>query len=383
MARGVAVEPTFSLKDQLFNAETLGQLGREYAAAVPGFDGPAFVAQALGGVADRTLIACLDWFADCLEPQLAPDFPTMAQQLEAAMPPRLDPTLRDDDFGQFIHAVPGVLAVRHGLEQHRDRALDLLYAATQRFSMEFYIRPFLNRWPDETLTRLTEWARDDNYHVRRLVSEGTRPKLPWARNITLAPDRAWPLLDTLHADTTRFVTRSVANHLNDLTKTDTAAVVERLARWAQDGQQNAKELDWMTRHALRTAVKAGDAEALALLGFSPGCAGRGVVGVGAAKPGYWRCDHCAGDTDSRDRPARDDRLPLGLCTALGPPCGEGVQAEASQAEGGRAPDGREGAQAQRERDHLYPAPRRACGDGPGQRCGRGDGPFRFALVSRR
>ncbi|MEM8577707.1 MAG: DNA alkylation repair protein [Pseudomonadota bacterium] len=268
MARGVAAQPTFSLKDQLFNAGTLGQLGREYAAGIPGFDGDAFAAEALAGVPDRSLIACLDHFADCLEPRLAPDFPTMGDQLEAAMPPRLDPSLTDDDFGLFIHAVPGVLAVRHGLEHHRDRALDLLHAATQRFSMEFYIRPFLNRWPEETLTRLALWAEDDNYHVRRLVSEGTRPKLPWAKNITMDPARAWPLLDRLHVDPTRFVTRSVANHLNDITKTDTPSVVARLRAWAKAGAQRPKELDWMTRHALRTAVKAGDADALALLGYA-------------------------------------------------------------------------------------------------------------------
>ena len=147
---------TFSLKDQLFNARTLGQLGQEYAAGLPGFDAEAFTARALSGVEARSLLECLDWFADCLEPSLAADFPKIADQLEAMMPPPLDPTLRDDDFGQFIHAVPGVLAVRHGLEDHRERALDLLYEATQRFSMEFYIRPFLNRWPDETLARFAD-----------------------------------------------------------------------------------------------------------------------------------------------------------------------------------------------------------------------------------
>ncbi len=175
----------FSLKDHLFNGDTVGRLAAEYAAAVPGFDAARFEAEALAGFPDRELMARLEWMADCLEPQLAMDFPAMADQLEAAMPAPLDPALRDDDFGHFIHALPGILAVRHGLEAHRDRALDLLYAATQRFSMEFYIRPFLNRWPDETLARLAIWARDDNYHVRRLVSEGTRPRLPWARAVRL------------------------------------------------------------------------------------------------------------------------------------------------------------------------------------------------------
>ena len=177
------------LKDQLFNAESVGQLAAEYAAALPDFDADRFVTEALSGFAERELMARMAWMADCLEGQLAADFPTMAAQLQAALPPRLDPSQTDDDFGRFIHALPGILAVRHGLEDHRPRAMALLYEATQRFSMEFYIRPFLNRWPEETLADLAVWARDDNYHVRRLVSEGTRPRLPWAQGIGLAPEQ--------------------------------------------------------------------------------------------------------------------------------------------------------------------------------------------------
>ena len=259
----------FSLKDQLFNADSLGDLAAEFAAGVPGFDAQAFHAEVMAGLAERELLARLDWIADCLEPRLAPDFPTMADQLEAAMPPELDPTLRDDDFGRFIHAVPGILAVRHGLDHHRDRAMDLLHAATRRFSMEFYIRPFLNRWPEETLARLTTWAEDDNYHVRRLVSEGTRPRLPWAAKIEIDPMVPLALLDRLHADPTRYVTRSVANHLNDIAKFAPDTVVARLAAWRKQAQQAPKELEWMTRHALRTLVKDGHTGALAMLGYDP------------------------------------------------------------------------------------------------------------------
>ena len=254
----------YSLKDQLFNAESLGQLGAEYAAGLPGLDGAAFARLALSGVAERSLMECLDWFADCITPHLSPEFPEMADQVQAMMPPPLDPDLRDDDFGRFIHAVPGILAVRHGLEHHRDRALDLIHAATQRFSMEFSIRAFLNRWPDQTLARMAVWAEDDNYHVRRLVSEGTRPKLPWGRAIALTPAQTLPLLDRLHGDPARFVTRSVANHLNDISKTDTDAVLDRLRGWEQHGAQDPKELAWMARHALRTRIKAGHAGAMAL-----------------------------------------------------------------------------------------------------------------------
>ncbi|WP_317057800.1 hypothetical protein [Roseovarius rhodophyticola] len=255
------------MKDQLFNAESIGDLAAEYAAGVPGFDAEGFQAQVMSGLAERELMERLEWIADCLEPRLASNFPDMADQIEAAMPPKLDPSNTDDDFGRFIHAVPGILAVRHGLEKHRERALDLLYTATQRFSMEFYIRPFLNQWPEETWARLERWVSDGNYHVRRLVSEGTRPSLPWAKKIEIDPLRPLALLDELHADPTRFVTRSVANHLNDISKFNPDAVIERLLLWAKMRRQNDKELAWITRHALRTLIKQGHPDALGLLGY--------------------------------------------------------------------------------------------------------------------
>ncbi len=265
---GTAAE-RFSLKDHLFNADTLGDLAREHAV-LPGFDPDAFLAQVLPGLEGRELLERLDWIADCLEAQLPSDFNAMAEALEAAMLPPLDPALRDDDFGRFIHAVPGILAVRHGLEDHRERALDLLHAATMRFSMEFYIRPFINRWPDQTMARLAAWAEDDNYHVRRLVSEGTRPRLPWAKAITLALTDPLPLLDRLHADPTRYVTRSVANHLNDIAKKEPDIVMDRLESWRAEARQAPRELDWMTTHALRTLVKQGHPRAMRLVGFDPG-----------------------------------------------------------------------------------------------------------------
>ena len=257
----------FSLKDHLFNPATVAQLGGEYAVALPDFDRARFEAAAVAGLEGRSLLERLDWLADCVEAQLSADFPIMAAQLEAAMPAPLDAGKSDDDFGHFIHAVPGILAVRHGLEDHRSRALHLLHAATQRFSMEFYIRPFLSRWPDETLTTLKDWSVDPHYHVRRLVSEGTRPRLPWATALTLAPEQTLPLLDALHADRTRYVTRSVANHLNDLSKTHPDLVVDRLMRWNEEGRQTPSEMAWMTRHALRSLVKSGHPRALEAIGF--------------------------------------------------------------------------------------------------------------------
>ncbi|MDO6587561.1 DNA alkylation repair protein [Salipiger sp. 1_MG-2023] len=267
MARGpdgAGARSGYSLADQLFNPASAADLAACFAP-LPGFDAQRFLDAALPRFAGQGIHARLGILADALEQQLPQDFPAMAEALLACLPSPLDPSRRDDDFGRFIHAVFGVLAARRGLEQP-EIGLDVIHAATQRFTMEYAIRPFLNAHPDLVMTRLAHWAEDDNYHVRRLVSEGTRPRLPWGMGLTLDPLRPLALLDRLQGDPTRFVTRSVANHLNDLSKTHPDAVLDRLRAW-QSGPQTATERDWMARHALRTAVKRGEPGALALLGY--------------------------------------------------------------------------------------------------------------------
>ena len=159
----------FSLKDDLFNAETVGGLATRFRVQDASFD-PGFEARVLARFPELELKQRIDWIAECLIEALPDTFPEAADRIEAALPPPLDPTKTDDDFGQFINAPLGEVAVKRGLEDHRDCALDLLEAVTQRFSMEYAIRPFLNRWPDETMARLTQWAGHSHYHVRRLVS---------------------------------------------------------------------------------------------------------------------------------------------------------------------------------------------------------------------
>lgn len=256
----------YSLKDDLFNRDTVTRLGREFEAAGV-FDAAPFVEAVMAGLAPLELKARIAWIAEVLAQFLPKDFPAAADAIMAALPPALDPTLRDDDFGHFIHAPLGVYVENHGLTAHSLRSLDLLEAITQRFSMEFSIRAFLNAHEAATLERMQDWVVSPNYHVRRLVSEGTRPKLPWGQKVGLTTKQTLPLLDRLQADPTRFVTRSVANHLNDITKTDPDAVTARLVAWQAAGTQAPTEHDWMARHALRGLIKAGHTGAMAHLGY--------------------------------------------------------------------------------------------------------------------
>ena len=147
--------------------------------------------------------------------------------------------------------------------------LDLLEELTQRFSMEWAIRPFLLQAPEVTLERMTLWSKSENYHVRRLATEGSRPRLPWGLAVNLPLEAPMDILDRLHADKTRYVTRSVANHLNDIAKKDPELVVEKLTEWQGLKQQSEKELSWITAHALRGLIKAGHPGAMKLMGYDP------------------------------------------------------------------------------------------------------------------
>jgi len=259
----------YSLKDQLFNVDRVRYLAGLFALADAGFDADGFEARVMARLPDLELKQRIAWIADCLGAHLPRSLVEAAPVLRAALPPPLDPSLRDNDFGSFIFAPLGDYVVTAGLEDHRDLSLDLIEEVTQRFSMEWAIRPFLNRWPEEVLARMRDWAVHPHYHVRRLVSEGTRPRLPWGMAVGLGLSEPLPLLDVLRGDPTRYVTRSVANHLNDITKKDPDLVMDRLQAWHAEGPQNRGELEWLTGHALRGLVKAGHPRAMKMLGYDP------------------------------------------------------------------------------------------------------------------
>ncbi|NIZ59437.1 hypothetical protein DL239_00445 [Sedimentitalea sp. CY04] len=259
----------FSLKDQLFNREKVRYLASLFAGADPQFNADRFEAQVMEQLLELELKQRISWIAEVLGDMLPGELPAVADTLRAALPAPLDPRKTDDDFGDFIFAPLGEFVIAKGLEDHRDLALDMIEEITKRFSMEWAIRPFLNRWPDEVMERLQGWAVHENYHVRRLATEGTRPRLPWGEAVGLELHDPLPLLDVLHGDKTRYVTRSVANHLNDITKKDPDLVLDRLEAWQQMARQDRKELDWMTSHALRGLIKAGHPRAMTMLGYDP------------------------------------------------------------------------------------------------------------------
>lgn len=257
------------LKDQLFNRVKVEKLAREVEHVYPSFKRSAFVLEVMAGFPERELKERISWMAVCLKKYLPNEYKKAVSVMLKALPEPCDPTLSDNDFGDFIYAPYADFVAQHGCTKaHLDFSLRALREMTTRFSAEDAIRYFINAFPEETLKVLLAWSKDGHYHIRRLASEGTRPKLPWARKVTIPIIAPLPILDNLFQDNTRFVTRSVANHLNDIAKIDPDLCVDTLLRWQKSGKQQPAEMDYLVRHGLRTLIKQGNPRAMQLLGFS-------------------------------------------------------------------------------------------------------------------
>ena len=266
MARNT-MKKSFSLKDHLFNRESVELFASYMHAAYPRFNKVAYVREALDAFPTLELKERITYMAELLETHLPRDYERAIEVILKALPAPLDPSKTDNDFGSFIFAPIGEYIARNGnRKEHAALSLMALEEVTQRFSMEDAIRTFINEHPKETLAVLKKWSRHKHYHVRRLASEGTRPLLPWSKRITLESAKAIQLLDVLYMDKTRYVTRSVANHINDISKKEPALAIETLARWEKEGKQDQAEFAWMVRHSLRTLIKRGHKEAFVLLG---------------------------------------------------------------------------------------------------------------------
>lgn len=158
---------------------------------------------------------------------------------------------------------------------HYDISLDALKLLTTYFTSEWAISPFIKQYPNETMRFLAKCTIDDNVHVRRWASEGTRPRLPWGEKLHAFiqnPIITRPVLDALKFDSELYVRKSVANHLNDISKDHPNYVTQLLTEWKQQANtpQEQQSIKWITKHALRTLIKQGNHNALALIGVEHG-----------------------------------------------------------------------------------------------------------------
>ncbi len=266
-------EPFKNLLDGSLVRQAAAHLARHDA----GFDAQAFERHAARGLDGLEMKARVMRIADALERTLSADFERAAAVLEASLAPPRE-TLAEmrsgpDGLAGWVLWPVGEFVARRGID-HPDRALRTLHALTQRFSAEFAIRPFIVAHPDRVFHTLQTWTRDDSVHVRRLVSEGSRPRLPWGlrlQSLVLDPSPTLPLLRALQDDPSEYVRRSVANHLNDIAKDHP----ELVADWVHEHLPGASpERRALLRHASRGLIKQGHRRMLAAWGLDRGLRGQ-------------------------------------------------------------------------------------------------------------
>jgi len=243
------------LKDW-FDEKRYRQLADALVQITPRFQKQTFLELTLKGLESRSLMQRLHQCAVATDASLPGTYLQKLQVLQALAP-------------QIDHSFVGIFlcdfVATYG--QHDvDTSLEALRRFTRYGSAEFAVRPFIAADPVRTLKRLLTWTADPNEHVRRLASEGCRPRLPWSFRLDALikdPSPALPILSNLKSDPSLYVRKSVANHLNDITKDHPNWVLERLAEWPMEHEHTA----WIARHACRTLIKRGDPRALRLFGY--------------------------------------------------------------------------------------------------------------------
>jgi 3-methyladenine DNA glycosylase AlkC len=240
---------------EIFNAERLQHIATEMTAVYPAFNAKAFLKMANDGLAQLSIMQRMARVSECLHAVLPLSYEQTLEVLYA-LAPRLN-------SGFVSTSLPHYVAT-YGADQF-ELSMDALKYFTAFGSSEFAIRHFLRRDIKPTLALMHDWSLDANEHVRRLASEGSRPRLPWSfrlEQIQSDPTLAATILDNLKADDSLYVRKSVANHLNDITKDHPEWVLDLIEGWSLENRHTA----WIARHALRSLIKQGNPRALAIIG---------------------------------------------------------------------------------------------------------------------
>ncbi len=250
----------FLLKD-FFNRESVGASGTAIAAAHPTFDEDRFLALVFDdGWEELELKQRMRHITTVVHELLPEDYRSALGILLDAVPHAEGLGFPAMVFSDFVET--------YGTGDW-DASVPALATFTTLVSAEFAIRPFIAAEQERTLAQMLVWAGDDDPAVRRLASEGSRPRLPWGMRLhSLVEDPApiLPILDALRSDPDEIVRRSVANSVNDVARDHPAVVLDVMRRW---GERPDEHLPALRKHALRTLLKRGDPEAMLLLGFEP------------------------------------------------------------------------------------------------------------------
>ena len=248
-------ETSSQLKDW-FDEARYRAIATQLSQIAGGFDRKRFLKLALEGLEDRSLMERVRQTAVSVEGSLPGDFRSKVGVLQ-----KLAPRIEHGFIAIFLCD----FVAQYGLDDP-EFSLKALREFTCFGSAEFAIRPFLVRDQEKTLAQMLRWTRDKNEHVRRLASEGSRPRLPWGlrlQSLVRDPSPLAPILEALKQDEALYVRKSVANSLNDITKDHPEWVLARLKTW----DLKSAPVGWIAKRACRTLIKRGHPETLKLFGF--------------------------------------------------------------------------------------------------------------------
>lgn len=249
------------LLKNMYSKEFISELATHIRLVEPGFDTASFCRDVLDAEwKRRELKQRMDHITRCIRRHLYGDFRQALGQLV-----RIAERYRQSRAMGFTDMFFPHFVELYGLDDP-DASLPALEIFTRSSSSEFAIRPFILRYPERAMEQMLRWSRHDNPHVRRLASEGCRPRLPWAialKNFQKDPSPIFPILDNLKFDPSEYVRRSVANNLNDISKDHPDRVLSVVSKWIG----HSEATDRMVRHACRGLLRKGDSRALALFGY--------------------------------------------------------------------------------------------------------------------
>ncbi|MGW2439460.1 hypothetical protein ACWCY1_22315 [Streptomyces goshikiensis] len=257
------------LKEIALNAERIARIGREVHAVCPEFEADDFVASVMADLPRLELSARIARTSQGLHDHLPVTGPDALDILLRSLPPTPAAAGVTNDFGLHLYSPHSDYVSRYlRTAEHLEQSLAALARMTGYFSSELPVRHFLAEFPDETMKAVDAWSRDEDFRVRRLASEATRPLLPWAPRVALPADAGLPVLETLYDDPHLYVRTSVANHLGDIAATRPDLVLATLQRWKTSGRVTGERFAFLARNALSNRLKEGWSPAYALLGYA-------------------------------------------------------------------------------------------------------------------
>lgn len=226
-------------------------LSNKIKAYYPEFESKGFVKDAKKSLKDFELKGRVKLLSNLLQMYLPSDYTAAINILLKIYGP--ENTSETGMFTNYYWLMPVAKFIEdYGLNNFKV-SMHAIYEITKRNTGEYAIRPYINAYPEKSIQVITQWACDDNFHVRRLASEGLRPRLPWAKKLQLFVDEPTPvfkILTKLKADKIRYVQKSVANHVNDYLKLNFEAVMVLLKEWNEDTCMSP-DTRWIISHALR------------------------------------------------------------------------------------------------------------------------------------